>query len=353
MRCRAISPRLERVWLNVASIAFAGMVQLRRARKGGARLIKVPKGQKRRAASRRMRVHTHPQVKAVRVKGQTKCDVCLGVIKRDLPSVLCGCGKQYHNSCAVRVVNCPVCGRELGFSKLKPHVVDSEMPMIRSVPLSKEDKLLLLEERFLLGDMTERTYLSMKEQVAAAPDGARFCSVCGRRLIHGEDCDCTMYERSLQCPECGNLLGEDDQFCNRCGVVFSTDFRLDLYQCPECGRVVSEGQTSCACGVLLVGEGNMICPGCGAEIEESSSACPVCGKSLVEDITECPACGRRVDRDAFACLCGIVFSDRVSGAECSLCGSAVEMLDRFCPKCGARFADEPRLEGKLQRKIKV
>ncbi len=339
--------------MNVASIAFVGMVQLRRARKGGARLIKVPKGQKRRAASRRMRVHTHPQVKAVRVKGQTKCDVCLGVIKRDLPSVLCGCGKQYHNSCAVRVVNCPVCGRELGFSKLKPHVVDSEMPMIRSVPLSKEDKLLLLEERFLLGDITERTYLSMKEQVATSPDGARFCSVCGRRLIHGEDCDCTMYERSLQCPECGNLLGEDDQFCNRCGVVFSTDFRLDLYQCPECGRVVSEGQTSCACGVLLVGEGNMICPGCGAEIEESSSACPVCGKSLVEDITECPACGRRVDRDAFACLCGVVFSDRVSGAECSLCGSAVDLLDRFCPKCGARFADEPRLEGKLQRKIKV
>ena len=339
--------------MNVASIACTGMVQLRRARKGGARLIKVPKGQKRRAASRRMRVHTHPQVKAVRVKGQTKCDVCLGVIKSDLPSVLCGCGKQYHNSCAVRVVNCPVCGRELGFSKLKPHVVDSEMPMIRSVPLSKEDKLLLLEERLLLGDITERTYISMKEQVAAAPDGARFCSVCGRRLIHGEDCDCTMYERSLQCPECGNLLGEDDQFCNRCGVVFSTDFRHDLYQCPECGRVVSEGQTSCACGVLLVGEGNMICPGCGAEIEESSSACPVCGKSLVEDITECPACGRRVDKDAFACLCGVVFSDRVSGAECSLCGSAVEMLDRFCPKCGARFADEPRLEGKLQRKIKV
>src|SRR4030043_1825552 len=82
------------------------------------------------AASRKMRVHTHPQVKAVRIKGQTKCDVCLGVIKKDLPSVLCGCGKQYHNSCAVRVVNCPVCGQELGFSKQKPHVVDSDVPMV-------------------------------------------------------------------------------------------------------------------------------------------------------------------------------------------------------------------------------
>ncbi len=181
----------------------------------------------------------------------------LGVIKKDLPSVLCGCGKQYHNSCAVRVVSCPICGRELGFSKLKPHVVDSEMPMVVPVPLSRDDKLLLLEERFLLGEITERTYLSMKEQVSAAPDEARFCSVCGRRLIDGEKCDCAMYDRRFQCPECGNTLVEDDQFCNRCGVVFSTDFRLDLYQCPECGRVVSEGQTSCDCGVLLVGEGNM------------------------------------------------------------------------------------------------
>lgn len=339
--------------MSVMPILFVGMIKGRVKRTGGPRLIKVPKGQIRRAASRRMRVHTHPQVKAIRIKGQTKCDVCLGVIKADLPSVLCGCGKQFHNSCAARVTSCPVCGRGLVFSKQKPHVVDSDVPMVKAMPLSKDDKLLLLEERFLLGEITERTYLAVKEQVLSAPDRATFCSVCGRRLIDGEMCDCTMYERRLQCPECSNILGEDDQFCNRCGVVFSTDFRLDLYQCPECGRVVSEGQTSCVCGVLLVGEGNMICPGCAREIPESSSACPLCGKSLVENVTECPACGRRVDRDAFACLCGVVFSDRVSGAECSLCSSPVDLNDRFCPRCGARFADELRLEGKRERKIKV
>ncbi len=329
------------------------MVLARRKRRERPRLIKVPKGQVRRAAARRMRVHSHPQVKAVRIKGQTKCDLCLGVIKSDLPSVVCGCGKQFHNSCAARVSDCPVCGEPLGFSRQRPHVVHSDMPMVRSVPLSRDDKLMLLEERFLLGEITENTYTSLKERVASAPDTATFCSVCGRRLIDGESCDCVMYERTLQCPECGSTLSEDDQFCERCGVVFSTDFRLDLFQCPECGRVVSEGQTSCGCGALLVGEGNMICPGCGKEIPESSSRCPRCGKPLVEDITECPACGRRVDRDAFACLCGVVFSDRVSGAECSLCGSGVDLQDRFCPRCGARFADEPRLEGKRERKVKV
>ncbi len=299
-----------------------------------------------------MKMRTRPQVKVVRVKGQIKCDICLGMIKPDLPSVLCGCGKQFHNSCAMRVETCPICGKELGYSKQKPHVIDSERPVIRSMPLSKRDKLLLLEERFLLGEMTERTYLSMKEQVQRSPDGATFCSVCGRRLLEGESCDCTMYKRLLQCPECGANLSDEDMFCSRCGVVFSTDFSKDLFQCPACGRIVAGDERQCACGALLVGEGNMICRGCGKEIPQTSNECPNCGESFVEFISECPACGRRVDKDAFACLCGVIFSDRVAGAECSVCGGDVEVTDRFCPICGARFADEPRLEGKLERKVR-
>lgn len=323
-----------------------------RRRASGPRMIKLPKGQIRRAGARKMAMRTRPQVKALRVKGQIKCDICLGVIKKDLPSVLCGCGKQFHNSCAMRVETCPVCGKELGYSKQKPHVVDSEMPAVRPMPLSKEDKLLLLEERFLLGEITEQTYLAIRDEVKKAPETALFCNICGRRLLEGESCDCTMYERALQCPECGATLDDEDEFCGRCGVVFSTDFSKDLFQCPECGRIVSEDDRLCRCGAILVGEGNMICPGCGAEVPEASMKCDICGRAFVEDITECPACGRRVDKDALACLCGVVFSDRVGGVECSLCGNTVEFEDKFCPKCGGRFADEPRLERKFQRKVK-
>jgi predicted amidophosphoribosyltransferase len=321
-------------------------------RRSGPRMIKVPKGQKRRPASRRVKMRTRPQVKAVKVSGQVKCDICLGVIKKDLPSVLCGCGKQFHNSCAMRVGTCPMCGRELGYTAQRPHVVDSATPAIRPMPLSRDDKLLLLEERFLLGEVSEKTYLAVKEQVKNAPETATFCSVCGRRLLEGEICDCTLFKKILQCPECGETLDEDDQFCRKCGVVFSTDFQKSLFQCPECGRVVAEDERTCACGVLLVGQGNMICPKCGAEIPEASTACTVCGEALVELVSECPACGRRVDKDAFECECGVIFSDRVAGAECSVCGGAVELEDEFCPKCGARFATEPRLHGKLERKVR-
>lgn len=328
------------------------MLVTRRTPVGKPRMIKVPKGQIRRAAARKMRMRTRPQVKAVRVKGQIKCDICLGMIKPDLPSVLCGCGKQFHNSCAMRVDTCPICGKQLGYSAQRPHVVDSKMPIIKPVPLSKDDKLLLLEERFLLGEITENTYLSMKEHVQKSPDNASFCSICGRRLLDGESCDCTMYKRSLQCPECGANLMDEDMFCRKCGVVFSTDFSMDLFQCPECGRIVGGDEKACACGALLVGEGNILCPKCGGEIPETANACEHCGHSLIEFVSECPACGRRVDKDAFACLCGVIFSDRVGGAECSVCGGKVELEDQFCTGCGSRFADKPRLEGKVERKVR-
>lgn len=89
--------------LNGTAMLISVLMVARRQKAARPRMIKVPKGQIRKAGARRMKMRTRPQVKAVRVKGQIKCDICLGLIKPDLPSVLCGCGKQFHNSCAQRV----------------------------------------------------------------------------------------------------------------------------------------------------------------------------------------------------------------------------------------------------------
>ncbi|UCE80550.1 MAG: zinc ribbon domain-containing protein, partial [Methanobacteriota archaeon] len=147
-------------------------------------------------------------------------------------------------------------------------------------------------------------------------------------------------------------LSKEEMFCRRCGVVFTSDFSEGLFQCPECERIVSGDEAACECGAILVGEGNMICPGCGAEAPETALECSVCGHPFVEEISECPACGRRVDKDAFTCMCGVVFSDAVGGVECSECGAEVDLGDRFCPECGARFADELALEGKMERRVR-
>jgi len=48
----------------------------------------------------------------------------------------------------------------------------------------------------------------------------------------------------------------------------------------------------------------------------------------------------------------VIFSDRLGGVECSVCGGRVELEDQFCPSCGSRFADKPRLEGKVERKVR-
>ena len=198
------------------------------------RMVAIPKGSLIRAAARRMRIRTRPRVKAVRLKGRAKCGICLGMIKEGLPSVACACENQYHNSCAARTVTCPACDAELNCSRQKPHVVDSDMPRIKPERLSKKDRLFLLEERFLLGEITERTYLAMRKEVGEAPETAMFCDACGRRLLNEEECDCTLYEREFQCPECGSKLSDEEMFCRQCGVVFSSDFCDDLFQCPEC-----------------------------------------------------------------------------------------------------------------------
>lgn len=316
------------------------------------RLVKIAKRMMRRAASRKVKMETRPQVKAIRIKAEAKCGICLGMIKKDLPSVICACGDRFHNTCAIRTGTCPDCGKQLWYSRQKPHVVDSSTPVVTPMRLSKEDKLFLLEERFLLGDIDAATYFELRDEVRAAPETAFFCDACGRRLKDGKRCECTTTAKEMQCPECGSRLSGSDVFCSTCGVVFADDFSEDLFQCPECSRIVAESETRCECGALLVDEGNMICPSCGAEIPQDSPECAVCEHRFVEEINECPACGRRVDKEAVLCECGVVFSDRVAGAECSECGTRVGMEDMFCPQCGARFSDSLSVEEKLEREVR-
>ena len=49
------------------------------------------------------------KTKLVIMEESITCHVCLGAIKTGLPVVVCKCGKKYHESCANRVITCPIC----------------------------------------------------------------------------------------------------------------------------------------------------------------------------------------------------------------------------------------------------
>ena len=42
-----------------------------------------------------------------------RCGICFGAVKTGTPFVHCGCGKEYHRSCAERVGECPGCGFDM------------------------------------------------------------------------------------------------------------------------------------------------------------------------------------------------------------------------------------------------
>lgn len=104
---------------------------------------------------------------------------------------------------------------------------------------------------------------------AENPEGAVFCSSCGKR-IDGKFC----------CPHCGKTNHEGASFCSHCGK------RLDgKFACPTCGKMNDEGAAFCAhCGTRL--DGKRECAYCGTPYE--GKFCPNCGHSNEEPSKEVP-----------------------------------------------------------------
>ena len=110
------------------------------------------------------------------------------------------------------------------------------------------------------------------------------------------------------CPNCGNELGPEDQFCGNCGKRCSfapipkcsehnhTPQEPYNLHCPYCGSTdchsvvkteVSGGGFSASngcCGFLLLGPLGLLCGACGSEVKSSSETwwnCKMCGKEFM------------------------------------------------------------------------
>jgi len=282
------------------------------------------------------RVH-HRKISVIaRIDGAKKCLICMGVIKKDLKSLDCACGSNFHYSCAARVGICPGCGMPIDAGTPSDEPADhiQEFQPIRTMPLSREDRLFLLEDKFLVGEIDEETYKALKtEAIKSLPEPA-FCAVCGNRLYENERCTCTEGQR---CPECGSELDEKDKFCRKCGVIISEEFKEELFQCSSCGRIVSSSERICSCGALLLDPGDSVCSECGHPVSPNDGSCPNCGRLRIIELLVCPSCGKEVSPSDFECECGAIFQDMIERIECPECGSAVDLDDNFCRTCGIQF----------------
>jgi len=283
------------------------------------------------------RVRQRPISIVSRIEGSKKCSICLGVIKRELSSIDCSCGSSFHNSCALRVGICPICRSEIEISE--PPLATRAEPVtepIKSMPLSREDRMFLLEDRLLSGEIDQEAYQKLKEEIISTMPEPVYCANCGGKLYPGEKCDCI--DRAPQrCPECNHEVAEEDEFCRSCGVVFSEDFSEELFQCMACGRIVSASERICSCGAALLDPGDSICPECDHPVPAFSDTCPTCGRIRVIELLECPSCGREVSPQDFECDCGAMFEDRIERIECPECSAEVGRDDSYCKSCGVQF----------------
>ncbi|MEM2838918.1 MAG: zinc ribbon domain-containing protein [Thermoplasmata archaeon] len=283
------------------------------------------------------RVHQRKISVIARIDGAKKCLICMGVIKKDLKSIDCKCGSNFHYSCAARVGICPGCGTAIDARIPSDETADriEEFQPIRTMPLSREDRLFLLEDKFLVGEIDEETYQTLKNEAINDLPEPVFCAVCGNRLYENERCTCS--NEGQRCPECGSELDEGDRFCRKCGVVLSDEFKEELFQCSSCGRIVSSSERICSCGALLLDPGESICSECGHPVSPNDRSCPNCGRLRIIELLVCPSCGKEVSPSDFECDCGAIFQDMIERIECPECGAIVDLEDNFCRTCGIQF----------------
>ncbi|MFQ5911420.1 MAG: hypothetical protein ACE5IJ_11990 [Thermoplasmata archaeon] len=271
-----------------------------------------------------------PQVLRKEAEEISICSVCLGHLKQGLALSECDCGKVFHVSCASRLDNCPNCGARIEDRMMVPGIRTEEEPEVdlESIPIPKlrltsEEKLELLEERLLLGEISEETFKELRKKLESELEAVRF-----------------------QCPRCMQFVGEEEELCE-CGAIFSDEEIDNALLCPECRSMVPKDAVFCeSCGVRFLEEGVFICPLCMRELDLDSRSC-ACGAKFSDEAIlgfYCPQCGEFQGQESDTCTsCGVLYvgeSDVLY--QCAGCGETFHEDVPSCPACGVEFPEGSR-----------
>ncbi len=119
----------------------------------------------------------------VKVKKSIPCGVCLGAIKTGLMAIKCQCGKYYHESCGIRVGECPRCERKFKLEKLAkleedlkeieereesdlaPEEFEQKKEDTKKAKRERIARLIEgLEDRLAAGEISEETYITLRKK---------------------------------------------------------------------------------------------------------------------------------------------------------------------------------------------
>jgi RNA polymerase subunit RPABC4/transcription elongation factor Spt4 len=217
--------------------------KLRVAKQEGGR--SDPKGGSGKGAGRPRIQITGPKVKPL------ICQICLGRVKQSMEYTKCSCGKVFHLTCISRTGFCPYCQNQY---TTKDGKEPSENGFVRLWAPASE-----IKDPASAG--TKVNYI--------------LCPLCGANVPTGaESCDCgaIFVEEggNFKCPECGEIVSEDENECPNCGEHFD---HLETQTCPLCGRILPQGEDVCECGAVI----GDCCPECRHELAPGESTCRVCG----------------------------------------------------------------------------
>jgi len=182
------------------------------------------------------------------------------------------------------------------------------------------------------------------------------CQICLGRVKEGLEyarCSCgkefhpTCLMRTSSCPYCGASYSEgtlseerivrprtpERQKAASAAISMIWESK-EGRSCPLCGAELLQGTNECACGAIIVDEGeDFDCPSCGTRVPADRIECPICRERFdVQSSGSCPVCGKPVVPGSATCECGALL-----GETCPECGTSLGREDSFCGRCGASF----------------
>ena len=154
-------------------------------------------------------------------------------------------------------------------------------------------------------------------------DDSIFCEYCGAKVVDTQDDSqekSKITEETTNCPNCGESVPADFDFCDRCGERIhhdDTSEETDINEATTDEEEITEPEEC---------EASIICPKCGCELPDGFVFCDQCGVRII------PEDDARQTGDPTDPL--VQLQLRKEPLICKMCNAELPEGSAFCNRCG-------------------